>query len=236
MSFLGRILARRQGASTLRASQVPALPHGTGSAVEAKEGTQVGPTVEGTRLSGPDPVPPRPAPEAVTRVASLPRPKPELPAPPKVQAEKESRERAFEQRAPKPAVVHISQPRVEATAVHRSEQHIEHHRHTHEHHRHTHEHHEHSLERSEVHERVVLQSTKPQPALPAMQRVVSPSSATEAVRVEPQVSTPAPVHINIGRIVLSAGEAGRPRPEPGRTTSSAAKSLAEILSAKKARR
>ena len=128
-----------------------------------------------------------------------------------------------------PAVPPSRAPVVSPTDVAERRRDVEHHHHHHE--RTTRElretHHE-------VTERVVVRTTAPQAALSPLRRQVpeAPRVARAAAAAPP--ATPPPVHVSIGRIVLSAAPAPT-KPERPRPAVTPARSLADILAAKKGR-
>jgi len=102
------------------------------------------------------------------------------------------------------------------------------------------EHHHHEHTRSElrethhvVTERVEVRTTAPQAVVPPARRSM-PTPAVERTPVAVAPAAPPPVHVSIGRIVLSAAPAPS-KPERPRSPAAPARSLADILAAKKGR-
>ncbi len=235
MSFLRRVLARAQGAQGLQPPRVHAFARALES--DATPEGEVGRVPQSSPTPATTPTPLVTPEAAVVRDAvSGQGPTPSVQASPLATPSTlrthtvERIERSVPQSArASTTVVHVHRPVVERT--HERTVEVE------RHHIHDSEprHQEQHTERVEHHERVVVQTTTPRAAPSERARAVPTVSGSVTQSASP-VAAPRTVHVNIGRIVVSAASPAAktqaPAPVPAKPS---AKSLAEILAAKKGR-
>ena len=229
MSFLRRVLARGQGRGVLEGAARHVFRREVEVSSPALDAPAPRPTA--TRTAGPAPRAPEPArsPER-----ARPRTPPSVPTV-ETRVERSDPVERHVVHEPHTTIVYVHGPamvppvKTAATAmppheIHRDVEHHHHHAHTHRELRETHR---------EVTERIVVETTAPQAVVPPPRRSMSAPRVERApAAVAP--AAPPPVHVSIGRIVLSAAPAPT-KPERPRRAVAPARSLAEILAAKKGR-
>lgn len=237
MSFLRRILARAQPAAHLRPARALVFPVNAEPEPSPELATAL-PRPASPQSAGARDDSMRHA--ASPSTSAAPSPHASVPRPPEAATERprgparDTAER--EPTVPSPArdtIVHVHRPspaqRSEPTADS-----VHHHHHHHEQQTEVRERHAERTER--ITERVVVQTTTPQPAtVPPQRASVASTRDGHGSRAQASARTPPPVHVTIGRIVVSAESPKhitKPAPEPRAPAVAPAKSLAEILAAK----